>query len=177
MRLRTSFLALLIAFGGMGALAQEPQPAAKIDPGKEADIRRLLDLVGAGRMAAQVSQQMSQALKPLLEQALPPGQERSQKIVETFQRKFQTQITPEAFVELSLPVYDKHFSVAEIRGLIQFYETPLGGKMIAETPGIVEESSAAGRAWASQMVQKIFVEMEAEYPELKQFEEAPAKKP
>lgn len=168
---------MLFAGSPIAAPAQDPQPAATVDSAKDADIRRLLDLTGTGRMAVQLRQQMAQALRPLLEQALPPGQERSQKILETFQRKFQAQITPEAFVELSVSVYDKHFTAEEIRGLIQFYESPLGKKMIAETPAIVEESTAVGRAWASQVVQKVFAEMEAEYPELKQFEEVPAKKP
>ena len=162
----------VLAFGG-----QDPQPAARIDSGKDADIRRLLDLTGAGKMGAQMGQQMAQALRPVLEQALPAAQDRTKKIVDTFLQKFQALITPQAFVELTVPIYDKHFTAEEIRGLIQFYESPLGKKMIAESPTIVEESGAAGRTWASQLVQKVFSEMETEYPELKQFEEAPSKKP
>jgi|ERR1700693_4388541 len=171
------WLFILLFLAGVVLQAQEPQPGMKIDPAKEADIRHLLDLTGTGKIGAQVSQQMSQALRPALEQSLPAGQDRSKKIVDTFMQKFQTQITPQAFVDLTVPIYDKHFSLEEVRGLIHFYESPLGKRMIAESPAIAEEAGAAGRAWASQVVLKVFAEMEADYPELKQFEEQPAQKP
>lgn len=177
MKLHASLLFLLTVFALAAARSQESQPPARTDSAKEADIRRLLDLTGTGKMAVQVSQQMSQALRPALEQVLPPGQDRSKKIVDTFMQRFQAQLKPQAFIELSVPIYDKHFSADEIRGLIQFYESPLGKKMIGESPAIMEESGAAGRAWAAQMVSKIFAEMEPEYPELKRLEETADKKP
>lgn len=177
MKLRVSLLILLTGLTIGAARSQEPQPPAKMDSGKEADVRRLLELMETEKIGEQVRRQMSQALRPMLEQSLPAGQDRSRKIVDTFLQKFQAQITPQAFTDLTVPIYEKHFSDEEIRGLIQFYESPLGKKMTGELPAIVEESSAAGRVWASQIVQKIFADMEAEYPELKQFEETPDKKP
>ena len=177
MKLRVSLLILLSLLAIGAARSQEPQPPAKVDPAKEADIRHLFELTGAGKIGIQMGQQMLQAVRPMLEQTLPPGQDRSKKIVDTFMQKFQAQLTPQAFFDLTVPIYDKHFSAEEIRGLIQFYESPLGKKMIGEMPAIVEESSAVGRAWGSQVVLKVFAEMESEYPELKQFEEAPDKKP
>jgi hypothetical protein len=176
----TSRALLVILFCTIASVvmpAQEPQPAAKIDPAKEADIRRLLELTATGKIGVQVNQQMSQALRPMLERALPPGQDRSKKIIDTFLQKFQAQITPQAFIDLTVPIYDKHFSAEEIRGLIQFYESPLGKKMVSESPAIVDETGAAGRAWASQVVLKIFAEMETDFPEVKQLEEIPVRKP
>lgn len=43
----------------------------KIDPGKAADIRRLLDLTGAGALATQTMDGMEKNIKPLLTSSFP----------------------------------------------------------------------------------------------------------
>jgi hypothetical protein len=48
-------------------------------------------------------------------------------------------------------IYHRHLDDKEIRGLIAFYETPLGKKLIEVTPAISQESVAAGMAWGQRM--------------------------
>lgn len=49
--------------------------------------------------------------------------------------------------EMTVLAYDAHFDAAEIAALLEFYLSPLGQRLIEETPNIVRESQAAGMAW------------------------------
>src|SRR3954470_17503037 len=48
-------------------------------------------------------------------------------------------------------IYNRHFSASELKQLLEFYRTPIGRKMLAETPGIARESMLAGQAWGAQL--------------------------
>ena len=87
----TILAVLLVAFGPISihaqnrqaastnrAAQQKAQPVAqtKIDPAKEADIRKLLDITGAKTIASQSMDAMLMNIKPLLADSLPPGEYR-----------------------------------------------------------------------------------------------------
>ena len=38
------------------------------------------------------------------------------------------------------PVYEKHFTVAELKEVIAFYESPVGKKFVKQTPALMQES-------------------------------------
>jgi hypothetical protein len=52
------------------------------------------------------------------------------------------------FDEVIFPAYDKNFSVEEIRGLIAFYNTPVGNKLVAATPSLSEDMLNAYDRWS-----------------------------
>src|SRR5262245_63942397 len=66
-----------------------PTNQTKIDPAKEADIRKLLDLVGTKALVSQTIDSMSKSIKPLLTNSLPPGDYR-EKLVDLFFARFTT---------------------------------------------------------------------------------------
>ncbi len=46
-----------------------------------------------------------------------------------------------------VPLYDKHYTHAEIQSLIQFYESPLGQKAAALRPQVAKESMVVAEEW------------------------------
>jgi hypothetical protein len=59
-----------------------------------------------------------------------------------FERMFRNEVTFKDLVDkVYLPVYRKHFSENEIKQLIDFYNSPVGKKVSALTPVIMQESS------------------------------------
>ena len=64
--------------------------------------------------------------------------------------------------------YDKYFSDEDIKGLIQFYQTPLGQKALNNLPKIASESQAAGEKLGSKMGLEAMQEVMSDHPELKQ---------
>jgi len=168
--MKASFvLAVCLALAPIGINAQTNKTnvaaATKIDPAKEADIRRLLDLVGTKGLVVQTMDSMSRSIKPLLTNSLPPGEYR-EKLVDLFFAKFSSKADVQHLLDLAVPVYDKNFSQQEIRSLIEFYQTPLGQKAIATLPKVSAEMQEQGRKWGEDLGRQCMVEVLSEHPEL-----------
>ena len=138
---------------------------SKIDPAKEADIRKLLELVGTKAIISQTMDSMSKSIKPLLTNSLPPGEYR-EKLVDLFFAKFTAKADVQRLLDLAVPVYDRNFSQQEIRALIEFYQTPLGQKAIATLPKVTAELQEQGRKWGEDVGKDCMVEVLSEHPEL-----------
>src|SRR5713226_4252986 len=125
--------------------ATSPQANSSIDPAKEADIRSLMELVGArdlvqdGENAA-----IDQSREKLL--ATVPNNDKGQAFVNAFAASYQKKFDADAVTGQIVGIYDKHYTEDEIKGLLQFYGSPLGQKVAAEMPKIGRETQAAARA-------------------------------
>lgn len=166
--------------GTQGVAAEQPwiQPQAappkadssqrlQIDPAKEADIRRLLEITNAKAAAIQSMEAARKSIRPLLFKSLPPGEYR-EKLIDLFYAKFGSKIDMQQFVEMALPIYDKYLSDDDIKGLMQFYGTPVGQKALSVLPHLTEELRAAGTKWGEGAGRQAMLEVLAEHPELKQ---------
>jgi hypothetical protein len=142
-----------------------PAPGTKLDPAKEADIRKLLDVAGTKALVAQTMDAMLKSMKPVLTHSLPPGDYR-EKLVELFFAKFSAKANPQQLLDMAVPIYDKSFSAEEIKDLIAFYQTPLGQKAIVTVPKITAELQEAGRKWGETAGRDAMLEVLAEHPDL-----------
>lgn len=140
---------------------------AKIDPAKEADIRRLLDVMGAKAVAKQIMDGMEKNLKPMMVNSLPPGDYRD-RLVELFFEKFQSRADMQQMLDMAIPGYDKYFSDDEIKGLIAFYQTPLGQKAMQVLPGLSAELQSQGSKWGQELGRQCMSEVLSEHPDLAQ---------
>jgi uncharacterized protein len=125
--------------------AQNAGSAKFIDPVKEADIRALLELVGARDMVQEGVTSSSEQYREKL-MATVPNNEKGQAFVNAFVTSYEKKFDTEQVTEQLVGIYDKHFSEDEIKGLLQFYGSPLGQKVAAETPKISHEIQTAARA-------------------------------
>lgn len=160
--------------GSVAAAAQASREQVKLKQAKEDDIRRLLQVTGAGALAVQTMDEMEKSMRPLIANALPPGDYRDQ-LVELFFQKFHAKRDPGKLTELIVPVYEKYYSDEEINALIQFYQTPIGQKMLTALPKVAAESQAAGAQWGQQLGRETMMEVLAEHPELQKALETAAK--
>jgi uncharacterized protein len=139
----------------------------KIDPAKEADIRRLLEVAGSKATALQMMTEMEKNIRPLLTNSFPPGEYR-EKLIELFFEKFHSKAESEKLLDIAVPVYDKYLSDDDVKGLIQFYSTPLGQKTLNTMPRLMSECMQAGQKWGEQLGRESMMEVLTEHPELKQ---------
>jgi hypothetical protein len=70
------------------------------------------------------------------------------------------------FIELAIPVYDRYWTDEEIKGLIQFYDTPLGRKSLAILPKMAGELQETGRQWGQDLGRESMKEVLAEHPDI-----------
>lgn len=147
---------------------------AKIDPAKEADIRRLLELTGAKALAVQTMTSMEDGIKPLMSNSLPPGDYRD-RLIDLFFAKFHSKADAQHLVDIAVPIYDKYLTAEEVKGLIKFYETPLGQKATGVMPKMVSEIQGESREWGEKLGRESMEEVMSEHPELEKALEAAQK--
>jgi hypothetical protein len=145
-----------------------------IDPAKEADIRRLLEVVHAGTVGVAAMNAMEPNVRKMMTSSLPPGDYR-ERLINLFLEKFHAKLSPKQLEDLAVPVYDKYYSDEDLRGLIQFYQTPLGQKMMTSMPKVITEASEAGQKWGQELGRQTMMEVLAEHPEIRQQLEASSK--
>jgi uncharacterized protein len=151
------------------ATAPAPAPAveSKIDPAKEADIRRLLDATGTVNVMQQLLNNMDHSLRPMMANSLPPGDYRD-KLIDLFFQKFRSKLDMKRLLDMAVVRYDQSFSDEEIKGLIGFYETPLGKKIATALPKISVQLEQDGQSMGQQIGRDSMVEVLTEHPELAQ---------
>jgi hypothetical protein len=124
--------------------AEIPAASKSIDPAKQADIRSLLEFVGAkDQLQAAVSDSAAQYREKLLSSAakLPDNSQR-QALITSASATFQKNFDRQRALQQVAGIYDKHYSDDEVRGLLDFFSSPLGRKFAAESPKIAKEISA-----------------------------------
>ncbi|HLV95891.1 MAG TPA: DUF2059 domain-containing protein [Candidatus Acidoferrales bacterium] len=140
---------------------------ANIDPAKEADIRHLLDVVGTTALVQQMMTTMEKSLKPLVANALPPGEYRD-RLTDLFFEKFRSKFDTKRLLDFAVARYDENFSDEEIKGLLEFYQTPLGRKVVAVLPQMTAELQEDGRKLGQDIGRDSMLEVLSEHPDIAQ---------
>ncbi len=158
--------------------ADSPLPATsdspKVDPAKAADIRRLLDVAGIRNAMKQVLGGSAQNMKPMLMKSFPPGEYR-EKLIDLFLARLQENFDVDSLLDDAIVAYDKNLTHEEIKGLIQFYQTPLGQKTISVLPKLTLELQEKGRQKGEEVGRRSMEEVLAEHPDLAAAMQAAAK--
>ena len=134
-----------------------------IDPAKDADIRALLELVGA---RDQVQDSVRQTAEQYRERLLTsvPNSEKGQAFVNTTINEYEKLYDVDRVNEQLVALYDKHYTDDEIKGLLQFYGSPLGQKVAAEGPKIFREIQETSRKEAAKAVRDALQQAKQENP-------------
>jgi len=137
--------------------------ATAIDPVKEADIRALLELVGA---RDQIQDSMKATAEQYRQKLLLTVQnnDKGQAFVNSVISRYESNYNSDQVTDRLLVLYDKHYTDDEIKGLLQFYGSPLGQKVANEAPKIAHEIQETTRATASQAVKDALAQVKQENP-------------
>jgi len=147
-----SMSASLVAFAGDGLA---------MDQAKHDDIKALLQLTGALNTAQTVVNSVVPQMLGLIRTANPSiSQELIDQAVKDSQDEIKKAI-PE-FVEPMITVYDEHFTGDEIKQILAFYRSPIGQKLIAKQPELVQQGMVAGRAWGKMVGERLVARLRAE---------------
>ncbi len=134
-------LALVLGLGFGLACGQEEATT------KQADIKKLLGITGASDTGLRVFSQvigMFQRARSEVPEAV------------WIEMVSEAEAKVDAFVmEILVPIYDKHLTRADIKGLIAFYETPVGRKLLTVMPQMHRESRTAGESWGREFARTV----------------------
>jgi hypothetical protein len=147
------------------ARTQPSDPAAKLDPAKDVAIRHLMDITEVSNMGQNIQNYITEQVQEVAGRAVGAG--KVQKFMDTFSTQFNANASPNAVTDAMVTIYAKNFSLEDIQGLIQFYETPLGKRVVKTLPEVSQQSQRMGVEMEQSAAITVLRGMSNEYPEIK----------
>jgi hypothetical protein len=151
-------------------------PAGAIDPQKVARIRELMELTGAKNLGQELIDAGMEQFRSTVQDSQPDNP-RAKQFVDAFVARFQKHFDTNSLTDRIIPIYDKYLTDEDLKGLIDYYHSPLGQRMLKSLPELTRESQAAGFAMGQKAAQETMEELKADFPEFtgeKEEEKRPA---
>lgn len=123
------------------------QAAAK--QASEKQVRELMQVFGMNRMFTQMNSQMA----GMMGQQLPC-------VPASYWNGFLDEKSIDELTEKMVPVYQRHFTAEDIDGLLKFYRSPLGKKVVAEMPATMAEGMQVGQQWGKARGEAMMAELQ-----------------
>lgn len=129
-------------------LSAQDTPAPKaVTPEFEAEVRKFFELNGSKETFATTISQMVGQFKGLYAQV---PSEFWDELVKEMKHTSMTEL-----VDMLIPVYQRHFSLKEIKQLNDFYQSPIGKKFAEKQPLVTQESMMIGQQWGMKLGEKV----------------------
>jgi hypothetical protein len=134
-------LALVLGLG-FGPVCGQEEAATK-----QADIKKLFGITGASNTGLRV-----------FSQVIGMFQRAHSEVPEAVWMEMVSEAEAKVgdfVMEMLVPIYDKYLTHEDIKGLIAFYETPAGRKLLAVMPQMHRESRQAGEIWGREFARTV----------------------
>lgn len=147
---RIPILVAVLVYTGHEAVAQSNSTK---DTEKIALIRQILD-------ATHAADQVVGAI----EAAVPTQRAANPRVPAVFWDRFLVQARQRRgeFIDSMVPLYGRNFELAELKALLQFYQSPLGQRLLEAQPVLMRESMQMGQRWGARIGAQIGQELAAE---------------
>lgn len=118
---------------------------------KRKEVEKMLRLTGMVKLVDQIKVQMIDGLKTEMTD-VPAG----------FWDKFQKRLDARDLIEKIIPLYDKYYTLEDLKAVNAFYESPAGEKVLSTLPQITQESMKVGQEWGEKVAKQAVAELERE---------------
>lgn len=139
-RIRLGVLFWLLVFCGSAAAAVAPS---------EQQVRELFKVMRVEQTLGQMNTQMATQMQ----QKLPC-------VPAEYWQGFVDGDGADAVAQRMVPVFQRHFSGEEIDGLLKFYRSPLGQKVLSEMPAAMAEATQVGQQWGQERARTMLQELQ-----------------
>lgn len=159
---RAIVLFLVVAGAASGqSLGEVAARSAAQSP--NADVQKLLEVSGALKLGRQMASLTAEQVMKAMAAAGPEMPARARQIVtELIDAEFERAFVADGPMGKGLArIYARHFTTEEIRGLIAFYESPLGRKVTDTLPAVSQESMQVAMEWAGASIPDLQQRIEA----------------
>jgi hypothetical protein len=154
MRIHLGWLALGVA---LWLATPSPAHAQDIDPAFRADIVKMMELTGTSRIGHQMATMISQQMLQMMKTQHPEVPARNFDVVrEVAEKEFENAFEgPDGLQPRMIPLYAKYFTPEDVRGLIAFYQSPLGQKSLSVMPALMQDAMTLGQQWAAEATPRV----------------------
>ena len=84
------------------------------------------------------------------------------ELPDEFFTKFAGKIDFKELSDLFAPLYDKYYTVEDLKAVNAFYSSPAGQKILATMPQLMTEAMQIGQQWGMRTAQKVMDEIQKE---------------
>jgi uncharacterized protein len=150
-------LCVLLAVSAVGVAQKAPAPA---DAERLTAAKELFVAMGSEAQFATVVDTMTAGMAGIIKQQHPTKGAEIDDVFGKLKAKFKSRSSE--IVDMAAPLWAERFSVAELKEVTKFFQSPIGRKVIAEQPGIMQKSMQMGMVWGQRIGQEVEAEARAE---------------
>ena len=148
----------LFALGGIGiarpALAADPSPASILIA------RQIVEIKGANAIFEPMIRGVVEKVKDMFMQTNFMWSKDLNEAAAVVNKDYASRINE--VYDTTARIYASHFTEAELKSILSFYQSPLGKKMLTEEPKALDESMASAGKWADSLSDEVLSKMRAE---------------
>jgi hypothetical protein len=161
---RKTGLAALIALAAIGlagtaksqGVAQPPQ----VSPAQLAVAKQIVEIKGVKAMFAPLVHGVVKKTSDSVIQSNPMWAKDIGEISAQIDKDFQPR--GQEIVDATARFYASHFTEAELKQILAFYQSPVGQKMLADEPRALDESMAYAGSWGDNLSIEVMSKLRAE---------------
>jgi uncharacterized protein len=146
-RIALTVFVLVCASFACSQTAPAATSAAPPNAAKVAKIRELINLMGTPQVAVDMMKSEIAKFKTVL--PFPP------RAQDDFEKEFLAALDIKELVDLVVPIYDRQLSEEDVDGLLAFYRSFVGQRVLKALPAITAESAKVGGEWGQSLGRKI----------------------
>ena len=132
---------------------------------KERDIQRLMKLLDVSSMPEKMAEMMVANIIAQERKKIPNMPANVEHSISTVIRNVTLKLAPELF-KMIAPLYDKYFTLSEIKKLIEFFGSPVGRKYIAVSLPMMQDMISLSQKWGQKFGADAAREVEKELKKL-----------
>jgi len=157
-RLLAALVALALVGLARPAAAQNPSPAPS--PGAILVAKQIVELKGARQLFTPLVRGVVAKVKDQFMQTNFMWAKDLNEVAAKLEKDYAPRV--DELVDMAARIYASHFTEAELKQLLAFYQTPVGRKAIVEEPKALDESMASGGNWGDALADEVVVKIRDE---------------
>lgn len=118
-----------------------------VDPAKEVEIRKMLATNGTEKLMDQMKTRMFTIFR-----------ERQPNVPAATWDRLEARMDSHELLEKLIPLYDKYFTLEDLKAANAFYASPAGQHIVEQTPKLMAETSQVSQEWGRQAAMKVMID-------------------
>jgi hypothetical protein len=146
----------------MVAIAQPAAPQSSPQPSPAAILlaKQIVDVKGVKSMFEPMVRGVVQKVKDTFMQTNFMWSKDLNEVAVIVQKDYDPRLNE--LIDETARIYASHFTEAELKSMLTFYQSPVGRKMIAEEPKALDESMANAGNWGDKLSEEVITKMRIE---------------